>query len=230
MPQFVAALALTLGLAAPCIAADTLADALRIIQGKELVDLTHSFSPATPVWSGFGQATMSAACDTKTLRPFTIERDGFRTTFYSMVGQYGTHVDPPAHFRSDGMTMDEIPLKQMILPLVVLDITPMLTKDPNHALTIDDVKTWEKVHGTIPAGAFAALRTDMSKDWTAKSRAFQTLAVSGVVACGHQVSIRRAEGDGDRTRVARHRYDRDDGFRDVDPEAESLSDRGDGES
>ena len=47
----------------------------KIIQGKEFVDLTHSFSPTTPVWSGFGQATMSAACDTKTLRPFTIERD-----------------------------------------------------------------------------------------------------------------------------------------------------------
>jgi hypothetical protein len=66
MTPFVAALAISLGLAAPCPAADTLADALRIIQGKELVDLTHSFSPTTPVWSGFGQATMSAACDSKT--------------------------------------------------------------------------------------------------------------------------------------------------------------------
>ena len=43
-----------------------------------------------------------------------------------MVGQYGTHVDPPAHFRADGLTMDQIPLKQMILPLVVFDITPLL--------------------------------------------------------------------------------------------------------
>jgi kynurenine formamidase len=42
---------------------------------------------------------MSAACDPKTHQPYTIEHDGFRTTFYSMVGQYGTHVDPPAHFR-----------------------------------------------------------------------------------------------------------------------------------
>src|SRR5436190_13941755 len=161
------ALAISLCLAAtPGPAAEpTLADALKVIQGKQFVDLTHSFSPTTPVWSGFGQATMSAASDSKTLRPFTIERDGFRTTFYSMVGQYGTHVDPPAHFRSDGLTMDEIPLKQMILPLVVFDITPMLGSDPNHALSVDDIKTWEKVNGRVPSGAFAALRTDMSKDW-----------------------------------------------------------------
>jgi kynurenine formamidase len=173
MTRFVTALAIILNLATPSFAADTLADALRIIQGKEFVDLTHSFGPATPVWSGFGQATMSAASDTKTLRPFTIERDGFRTTFYSLVGQYGTHVDPPAHFRSDGLTMDEIPLKQMILPLVVFDITPLLAKDPNHALTIDDIKAWEKEHGQVPAGAFAALRTDMSKDWTANPERFK---------------------------------------------------------
>ena len=143
----------------------TLADALKVIQSKQLVDLTHRFSPTTPVWSGFGQATMSAACDPKTHAPYTIEKDGFRTTFYSMVGQYGTHVDPPAHFSNDGMTMDQIPLKDMILPLVVFDITPLLDKDPNHALSVDDIKSWEKEHGRVPAGAFAALRTDMSKDW-----------------------------------------------------------------
>ena len=70
-------LALGLGLAATVAAAKdkpaTLADALKVIQGKEFVDLTHSFSPTTPVWSGFGQATMSAAADPKTHRPYTID-------------------------------------------------------------------------------------------------------------------------------------------------------------
>jgi kynurenine formamidase len=146
----------------PAFAADgnsvTLAEALKVIQSKELVDLTHRFSPSTPVWGGFGQATMTAACDPKTYRPYTIDHDGFRTTFYSLVGQYGTHVDPPAHFRSDGLTMDEIPLKDMILPLVVIDITPLLAKDPNHALSVDDIKAWETAHGRIAVGR-AILRT-----------------------------------------------------------------------
>ena len=151
----------------------TLADALRVIRSKQLVDLTHSFSSTTPVWGGFGQATMSAACDPKTHRPFTIEQDGFRTTFYSLVGQYGTHVDPPAHFRGDGLTMDQIPLKDMILPLVVFDITPMLATDSNHALSVADITAWERVHGRIPAGAFAALRTDMGKEWESNPQHFK---------------------------------------------------------
>lgn len=174
---FACVLALGLGLASTVASSaskpGSLADALEIIQGKTFVDLTHSFSPTSPVWSGFGQATMSAAADPKTHRPYTIEKDGFRSIIYSLVGQYGTHVDPPAHFSADGMTMDQIPLKQMILPLIVFDMTPMLTTDANHALTVDDIKAWEKTHGQVPAGAFAALRTDMYKDWDSNPDRFK---------------------------------------------------------
>lgn len=152
---------------------DSLADALKIIQGKTYVDLTHSFSPVTPVWSGFGQASMSAAADPKTHQPYTIEKNGFRTTFYAMVGQYGTHIDPPAHFNPDGITMDQIPLKDMILPLVVFDMTPLIAIELNHALSVDDIKAWEKEHGQVPAGAFAALRTDMYKDWDTNPERFK---------------------------------------------------------
>jgi kynurenine formamidase len=132
---------------------------------KRFVDLTHSFGPNTPVWSGFGQAIMVPAADPKSKEPYTIAKDGFRATFYEMVGQYGTHVDPPAHFAEHGITMDQIPLKQMILPLVVFDATPLLSKDPNHAFSVDDIKAWERKHGRVPREAFAALRTDMSKDF-----------------------------------------------------------------
>jgi len=90
-----------------------------------------------------------------------------------MVGQYGTHVDPPAHFAENGITMDKIPLKDMILPLVVLDDTPYLAKDPNHAFSLDDLEAWEGQHERVPKGAFAALRTDMYKDWDADAERFK---------------------------------------------------------
>jgi kynurenine formamidase len=179
---------------------NSLAEAYKIIASKQFVDLTHSFSPLTPVWKGFGQAAFSAAADPATGRPYSIDHDGFHCTFYAMVGQYGTHIDPPAHFDPNGATMDQIPLKQMILPLVVFDITPMLARDPNHALSIGDIKAWERVHGRVPSGSFAALRTDMSKDWTSNPERFKrypfpgwSLAAirflyeqRGVVANGHE--------------------------------------------
>ncbi len=173
---FIFALAQTLPSAALAQAGsqgNSLAEAYRIIASKQFVDLTHSFGPLTPVWKGFGPATFSAASDPATGRPYTIEQDGFRVFFYSMVGQYGTHVDPPAHFDPGGKTMDQIPLKQMILPLVVFDMTPMLKTDPNHALSVEDVKAWEHSHGRVPAGSFAAVRTDMYKDWDTNQERFK---------------------------------------------------------
>ncbi len=192
-------------IASPSHADSELARAYRTIASKKFVDLTHSFGPQTPVWAGFGQAKFSPAADPKTHEPYTIAKDGFRTTYYEMVGQYGTHVDPPAHFAEQGITMDQIPLKQMILPLVVLDDTPYLAADPNHAFSVADLEAWERKHGRVPKGAFAALRTDMYKDWDSNPErfkrspfpawAFETIKFlyeqRGVTATGHEVDRHR---------------------------------------
>jgi kynurenine formamidase len=180
--------------------ATSLADAYRVIVSKQFVDLTHTFSPTTPVWKGFGPAAFAAATDPASGRPYTIPEDEFRATFFAMVGQYGTHVDPPAHFDPKGITLDQIPLKQMILPLVVFDITPQLARDPNHALTLADIDAWEAKHGRVPGGSFAALRTDLSRDWDRDPARFKrypfpawSLAAlqflyehRGIVANGHE--------------------------------------------
>jgi kynurenine formamidase len=187
-------------LSAPASAKSDLERAYRVIAKKTFVDLTHSFDATTPVWSGFGQARMTPAADPQTRKPYTIKDNGFRATFYEMVGQYGTHVDPPAHFAEQGITMDAIPLKQMILPLIVLDDTPYLAKDPNHAFSVADLRAWERKHGRVPRGSFVALRTDMSKDWRSNpdrfkrapfpAWAFETVRFlsehRGIVAIGHE--------------------------------------------
>jgi kynurenine formamidase len=201
-PRFILALCVVAlaALDTPASAASDLQRAYGIIAKKTFVDLTHSFDATTPVWSGFGQARMTPAADPHTRKPYTIKDNGFRATFYEMVGQYGTHVDPPAHFAEQGITMDEIPLKQMILPLVVLDDTRYLNKDPNHAFSVADLRAWEKRHGRIRRGSFVALRTDMSKDWRRNPErfkrtpfpawAFETVKFlaehRGIVAIGHE--------------------------------------------
>src|ERR1039457_3721154 len=47
---------------------------------------------------------------------------GFFAETFTHVGQWGTHVDPPAHFVKGLRTVDQIDLKEMILPLVVVDV------------------------------------------------------------------------------------------------------------
>lgn len=145
------------------VAGPTLADALAIIQSKQFVDLTHAFEPGIPHWPGFPDEKR------ETLYWYDegvgTKGKGFFSQQFTHVGQWGTHCDPPAHFVKGKRTIDQIDLKEMILPLVVIDVHEKAAKDPDYTLTMDDVQAWEGRHGQIPVGAFVAVRTDWSKRW-----------------------------------------------------------------
>lgn len=128
-----------------------------VLATKRFVDLTHAFGPASPHWKGF------SAMKVRTL--YTIDKDGFKVDEFCHVGQWGTHVDPPAHFHQGLKTVDQIDLKDMLLPLVVLDVHEKVARNPDYVLSLDDVKAWESRHGRIPEHAFVAMRTDWSKRW-----------------------------------------------------------------
>jgi kynurenine formamidase len=140
-----------------------LAEFLEFIKTKKFVDLTHAFEPGIPHWPGFpdekretiygydeGQGTMGK---------------GFFAQQYTLVGQWGTHCDPPAHFAKGKRTIDEIDPKEMVLSLVVFDVHEQTAKNADYTIRMEDVRDWEKQHGPIPPGSFVALRTDWSKRW-----------------------------------------------------------------
>lgn len=125
---------------------------------RTYVDLTHAFHP--------GQPKFSALPDENRQRLFTVKEHGFEIDQYQIVGQWGTHVDPPVHFVDGARTLDELPVEEMILPLVVLDFSAEAAANPDFTPTIADVEAWEEKQGTkIPEGSFVALRTDWSKRW-----------------------------------------------------------------
>lgn len=141
----------------------TLNDAWHVIKEKRFVDLTHAFSPGIPHWKGFPDEKLETLY---WYEPGTGKLgSGFYAQVFTHVGQWGTHVDPPAHFVKGMRTVDQIGVKEMILPLVVLDVHEAVTKNPDYTITMDDVKRWEMKHGQIPEGAFVAMRTDWSNRW-----------------------------------------------------------------
>jgi kynurenine formamidase len=157
-----AAAALALAWSSWAIAAEktapgSLTDALAVIQSHHFIDLTHTFAPGIPHWKGAPNETV------KTL--YTVDKDGFRINEYCHIGQWGTHVDPPAHFHTGLHTVDQIDPKEMLMPLVVIDVHDKVAKNPDYVLSVDDIHSWEQRHGRIPRGAFVAMRTDWSKRW-----------------------------------------------------------------
>jgi kynurenine formamidase len=141
----------------------SLSQVYEYLHSRTFVDLTHAFAPGIPHWPGFpneqretlywydeGVGTAGA---------------GIYVHRYSHVGQWGTHADPPAHFIKGLRTLDQIDCKEMILPLVILDIHAKAAANPDYTVQMDDVQAWESKHGRIPEGCFVALRTDWSKRW-----------------------------------------------------------------
>ena len=137
--------------------ASTIAEAYAVLKAQRFVDLTHAFAPGIPHWKGDPDEHV------RTL--YTYAKDGFRIDEYTHVGQWGTHIDPPAHFHEGLRTLDTIDPREMLLPLVVIDVHDKVEKNPDYVLAVDDVEAWEKKHGHIPTGAFVAMRTDWSKRW-----------------------------------------------------------------
>lgn len=121
-------------------------------------DLTHAFHPGQPHFVGFPDEQRGVAFDMDRGDPFTTHR-------YTLVGQWGTHVDPPSHFAPNSRTLDQIPVTEMILPLVVLDISERVADDPDAVPALADVTSWERRNGRMPRGCFVALRTDWSHHW-----------------------------------------------------------------
>jgi kynurenine formamidase len=146
----------------------TLGDVWRVLKAKRFVDLTHAFSPDIPHWPGFPPERR------ETLYYYDegvgSRGSGFFAQQYILVGQWGTHVDPPAHFAKGLRTVDEIDVKEMLLPLVVIDVHGAVAANPDYTMTVQDIDHWERKHGPIPAGAFVAMRTDWSKRWPDAAR------------------------------------------------------------
>jgi kynurenine formamidase len=153
----VALVAAPVALAADGTKAPTLSEIYATLATMRYVDLTHAFGPGIPHWKGFHDMTR------KTL--YTIKKDGFHVEEFCHVGQWGTHIDPPAHFHEGLKTVDQVSPKDMLLPLVVLDVHAKVARNPDYVLTLADVADWEKRHGRIPKGAFVAMRTDWAKRW-----------------------------------------------------------------
>ncbi len=138
------------------------------------VDLTFAFNPTIPVWPGFGHAKFmptKAGADipgyVKKGDVYTYKKHGFIATSYFLpTDQYGTQLDPPAHWDEYGATISDLPATYAVRPLVVINIADKVKESPGYHCSIEDIKNWEAKHGKIPEGSVVMIRSDWHKKWT----------------------------------------------------------------
>jgi len=117
---------------------------VRLAKGfRDVHDLTHVFSPRTPVFPAFKPIQ---------IRPkFSIAKDGFFANEVTFDEHTGTHLDAPVHFVANAVTADKLPADKFFAPLAVMSIAGRAAKDADALLSVDDVLAWEKQHGRLPA-------------------------------------------------------------------------------
>jgi kynurenine formamidase len=136
------------------------------LRTARIVDLTHPFDERTLYWP-----TAPGGFKLERLHYGPTEAGFFYSAYSFCAPEHGgTHLDAPVHFAPSGWTADQVPLERLVRPAVVIDVTAAASADPDHRLTLDEVKAWEAAHGRVPDGAIVLLRTGWSARWPDKKR------------------------------------------------------------
>jgi kynurenine formamidase len=138
------------------------------LRTANVVDLTHAFDSETLYWP-----TSPTKFDLTTLTSGMTEGGWFYSANSFCAPEHGgTHLDAPVHFGRGQRTADQVPVRQLVAPAIVIDVSASAAADPDYRLSLADVRAWEKKHGTIPGGAIVLLRTGWSKRWPDRKRYF----------------------------------------------------------
>ena len=141
---------------------------------RDIVDLTHSISARTPAFEESAKPLFSA----RTVA--TLEKDKYFARSICLPEHFGTHIDAPAHFARGLWTVDRIPPERLIAPLVVLDVSAQVTKNPDYLISVEDIAAWEHKHGQIPGDAVVMARTGWDARWNS-AKDFRNADSKGVM-------------------------------------------------
>ncbi|HEU4422198.1 MAG TPA: cyclase family protein [Pilimelia sp.] len=109
----------------------------------------------------------------------TVPEDGFYMQYVEEGEHTGTHWGAPCHFDEDGLCADQLDPNDLFLPAVKIDIRRQAAADADYAVTVEDLRRWERRHGRIPSGAAVILWTGWEDKWG--TPAYPNLDAEGVI-------------------------------------------------
>lgn len=114
-------------------------------------DLTHELHTDFPTYFGESQFAMT--------QKFNWDEHKFNLFEMTVNEHTGTHIDAPLHFSEDGLSVAEIPVSNLVVPLCVIDIKARAASDADTQVTPDDIKSWIASNGEIPENACVAMNS-----------------------------------------------------------------------
>jgi kynurenine formamidase len=135
---------------------------------SQVVDLSWPFDRNTLYWPNSpGGFELQQLAHGPTPGGYFYSSNSFRSPEHG-----GTHLDAPIHFSETGITVDQVPVRQLVAPAIVIDVTAQAATDPDYRLTREDVLRWETAHGQIAPGTIVLLRTGWGLKYSSRKAYF----------------------------------------------------------
>ena len=129
------------------------------------IDLTYPFNTQTIYWpteKGFRLKKIFYGLTPKGY---------FYSAFHYCAPEHGgTHIDAPRHFSKKGLTVDQIPVAQLIGSAVVIDVQKQVEHNRDYAITVQDIKYFEKHYRPLGAEDMVLFRTGWGQYWRHKKQ------------------------------------------------------------
>jgi kynurenine formamidase len=113
-----------------------------------VVDLTHALSEHSPyipvpgITFAFKKTPIA-----------TIPRDGVAANRWEIHEHLGTQIDAPSHFFEQGLSLEQLPVASLVVPLVIIDVSMRASSNADTSVTVADIESWERRHGRLPPQA-----------------------------------------------------------------------------
>lgn len=125
-----------------------------------LIDLTHVFDAETIYWPTAPGFALHSDFEGETDGGWFYESNTLSTSEHG-----GTHLDAPVHFAEGALSTDEIPLRRLVGPAAVIDVSAACAADRDHAISADEIEAWEARHGRLAEGTIVLFRTGFDRYW-----------------------------------------------------------------
>lgn len=155
------------------------------MQNYKIIDLTHTVHPQIPTWD------LTCGYFVKTMRDYH-HCEGefkFRSQSLDIRASAGTHIDSPLHCFEGRHDVSEIPVEQLIVTCVVIDVSK--EKNAHYKATVQDIENFEEKYGQIKSRSFVIFYTGWSKFWNDPKKYHNKLVFPSVSKDAAQFLLKR---------------------------------------
>jgi kynurenine formamidase len=127
----------------------------------EVVDLTAPLSERTPILQLPPPFANTQGFSLQEISNFDERGPAWYWNNFSAGEHVGTHFDAPVHWITgrDGLDVSQVPPRQLIGPIALIDKAAACASDPDFLLQVSDVEAWQQEHGSLPDGCWLLFRT-----------------------------------------------------------------------